>query len=438
MSDIDHHSSPIEHPHLTADLPGVGGQIKQRPEDFLVEEQPLYEPTGEGEHLYLFVEKTGLTTDELVRAVAKAFRVNRRSVGYAGLKDKHAITRQHLSLHLPGGEEDDAKLAANLEHHPRIKLLWATRHANKLRRGHLAGNRFVIRIREVSPTGVVHAKRVLDALSGRGVPNYIGAQRFGYRHNSHDLGRLFLLGRYDAMLEELLGRAVAHESDTLIEARQRYREGDLDGALELWPRTLRHDRQALDALRRGESAHDAVLAIDRRQLEFLTSAFQSAVFNDVLAQRLMDGTFDRLVPGDLAFKHENRACFAVDEATAAIENAPGGRIASFAVSPSGPMWGPDMTRAGGAVDAQELAALQAYGLGVEQLTGQDRIAATGSRRPLRIAVKDADLSGGVDEHGPYIRVAFELPRGSYATTVLEEIMKINHATDSDSSDQAEP
>jgi len=431
MCDPAERSSPTDHPHLTAELPGVGGLIKQRPDDFLVEEQPLYEPGGVGEHLFLFVEKTAMTTDELVRAVAKAFRVNRRSVGYAGLKDKHAITRQHLSLHLPGGEDEDAKLAANLEHHPRIKLLWAARHANKLRRGHLAGNRFVIRIREVSPTGVVHAKRVLDALARRGAPNYIGAQRFGYRHNSHHLGRLFLLGRYDAMIEELLGRAVAHESQMLIEARQRYRAGDLAGALERWPKTLRHDRQALDALRRGESARDAVLAIDRRQLEFLTSAFQSAVFNDVLARRLMDGTFDRLVPGDLAFKHANRACFAVDKATAELENAPGGRIASFAVSPSGPMWGPEMTRAGGSVDAMELAALEAYGLGVEQLTGRDGIAAAGARRPLRIAVRDADLSGGVDEHGPYIRVAFELPRGSYATTVLEEIMKTRD-------DQAEP
>jgi len=431
MCDPAERPSPTDHPHLTAELPGVGGLIKQRPDDFLVEEQPLYEPGGVGEHLFLFVEKTAMTTDELVRAVAKAFRVNRRSVGYAGLKDKHAITRQHLSLHLPGGEDEDAKLAANLEHHPRIKLLWAARHANKLRRGHLAGNRFVIRIREVSPTGVVHAKRVLDELARRGAPNYIGAQRFGYRRNSHHLGRLFLLGRYDAMIEELLGRAVAHESQMLIEARQRYRAGDLAGALERWPKTLRHDRQALDALRRGESARDAVLAIDRRQLEFLTSAFQSAVFNDVLARRLMDGTFDRLVPGDLAFKHANRACFAVDEATAELENAPDGRIASFAVSPSGPMWGPEMTRADGSVDAMELAALEAYGLGVEQLTGRDGIAAAGARRPLRITVRDADLSGGVDEHGPYIRVAFELPRGSYATTVLEEIMKTRD-------DQAEP
>ncbi len=423
MSDIDHRPSPTDHPYLTADLPGVGGVIKQRNEDFLVEEQPLYEPGGQGEHLYLFVEKSGLTTEELIRAVARAFRVSRRSVGYAGLKDKHAITRQHLSIHLPGGEDDDARLAANLEHHPKIKLLWATRHANKLRRGHLAGNRFVIRIREVSPTGVIHAKRVLDELTRRGVPNYIGAQRFGYRNNSHELGRFFLLGRYGDVLAELLGRAVDHETPVLIEARQRYRAGDLAGALELWPKSLRHDRQALDALRRGKPPREAVLAIDRRQIEFLTSAFQSAVFNDVLATRLREGTFDRLLPGDLAFKHENRACFAVDEATAELENAAGGRIACFVVSPSGPMWGPDMTRAGGAVDALELAALEAYGIGLEQLAGQDRIAAAGARRPLRIPVKDADLSGGVDEHGPYIRVAFELPRGSFATTVLDEIMK---------------
>lgn len=411
------------HPYLTAEMPGVGGVIKQRPEDFLVEEQPRYEPCGEGEHLYLLIEKTGMTTADAVRAVAKAFRIGRRSVGYAGLKDKHAVTRQHLSVHLPGPADDDAHLTARLDDHPRLKVLWAQRHANKLKRGHLAGNRFVIRLRDLAPTDVIRAKTILDELARRGVPNYVGEQRFGYRHNAQEVGRLFLIGRYRDMLDEMLGRDGTNELETLTEARRHYRAGDYARALEHWPRSLRYDRQALDALSKGQAPDDAARSIDRTQLEFLASAFQSAVFNDVLGRRLHDGTFDRLMPGDLAFRHDNRACFAVDDATAEQENGPGGRVGAFAVSPSGPMWGAAMTRAAGAVDAMELAALHAYGITLEQLGGCDGIAAAGERRPLRIAIKDPDICGGVDEHGPYIRVAFELPRGSFATTVIDEISK---------------
>ncbi len=396
--------------------------LKQRPEDFLVEEQPLYEPCGEGEHLFLYIEKDRITTEELIRRVARKFQVSRREVGYAGLKDKYAITRQHLSVRLPDPSGDAAGIA-KLETMQRVKLLWAARHTNKLKRGHLAGNRFVIRIRDVEPTAVIRVKPILDQLVECGAPNYFGEQRFGHRNNSQTIGRLFLQHDDQALLDEMLGRGVEGEVDVLAEARVRYRRGDYAAALELWSKSFRHDRQALDALVKGASPEQAVRAIDKRQMEFMVCAFQSSVFNDVLRRRVVAGTFDRLLPGDLAFKHENRACFAVDEVTAAQENGEQGRIASFEVSPSGPMWAPDMTRAGGEVDAMESAALEATGVTLDQLVGRDGVHAPGSRRPLRIPIKDADLSGGVDEHGPYVKLSFELPRGSFATTVLAEVMK---------------
>src|SRR5687768_4723165 len=103
---------PHPMPPLTQQLafltetPGIGGVIKQRPEDFLVDEQPLYEPEGQGEHLYIFVEKRGMTTTDVVRRLTKAFRVGRGDVGYAGMKDKHAVTRQHFSVRLPDPTQD--------------------------------------------------------------------------------------------------------------------------------------------------------------------------------------------------------------------------------------------------------------------------------------------------------------------------------------------
>ncbi|MEX2387796.1 MAG: tRNA pseudouridine(13) synthase TruD, partial [Phycisphaeraceae bacterium] len=334
--------------YLTPDLPGVGGKLKVRPDDFLVEEQPLYEPVGEGEHLYLFIEKTGVATPDVVRRLVKAFRVGRNDVGVAGMKDKHAITRQHFSVRTTDAGVPEADALAHLAEQSNVKVLWADRHKNKLRRGHLAGNRFVIRVREVEPLrDTMTAKRVLDRLAAAGVPNYFGEQRFGYRQNNHLLGRLLLLGDYQAALNEMLGRPEPYESEAVQHGRAAYDRGDYAEALEHWPKHLRFDRQALDALRQGRSAEQAVRAVDRTQRHFLVTAMQSAVFNRVLHERITGNTFDRLLPGDLAWKHDSRAVFSVDEATAELENGPEGRVPKMAVSPSGPMWGPEMMRAEG-------------------------------------------------------------------------------------------
>ncbi len=405
--------------YLTPDLPGVGGVLKERPEDFLVEEQPLYEPCGEGEHLYLFIEKRGMTTPEAAQRIAAAFRTNRRNIGHAGLKDKHAVTRQHLSVWLPG--VTDAVVAESLDRlgeNTKLTVLWAERHTNKLRRGHHGGNRFVLRLRQVEPTHVVRAKRILDVLEQRGIPNYVGEQRFGYRQNSHVLGRLLLQDLPAAFLDEMLGSDYDTESPYIVEGRAHYRASDYAAALEVWPKTLRFDRQALDALRQGKPPAEAVRCIDRGQRDFLVSAWQSAVFNEVLGERVRTGTFDRLQAGDLAWKHDNRSVFLVDAATADTENAPGGRVPAGAVSPSGPNWGAGMAQATGEPGAMERAALERTGVTEGQLQRVE-----GGRRPLRVPLKHPEVSAGADEHGPYIKTSFELPRGSYATMVMREVMK---------------
>ena len=419
--------------YLTPDTPGVGGRIKVRPEDFLVEEQPRYEPTGTGEHVYLFIEKRQLTTTDAARRVAKAFHVKRSDVGFAGLKDKHAITRQFFSVYAPKVQVTPQHVS-HIEY-DKLKVLWHSRHQNKLRTGHHAGNRFVIRIRDVRVEDVVHAKRVLDRLDAAGIPNYVGPQRFGYRGNNHVLGRCLLLGQWQELLDEMLGRPRESDSERLRAGRAAYERGDYAAALDHWPRFLRHERQPLDALRQGRSAREAVRAMERVQLEFLHSAMQSAVFNAVLDRRLREDTFDRLLPGDVAFKHENRALFAVDAATADAENGPQGRVGKREVSPTGPLWGPAMMRAEGEVLAMERAALEGVGLTESQLTPVEPVPglAEGGRRSLREFLKDPDLSAGVDEHGPYIRVAFELSRGTFATIALRELMK-NDASDSEQAD----
>jgi len=410
-------------PFLSGCLPpaadaGIGGRLRERVEDFLVEEIPLYEPAGEGEHIYLFVEKHNLSTMELVGVIAQHFGVRRRDVGYAGLKDKRAITRQVVSVWTPGKSVEDFPMLR----HDKVAILWADRHANKLRRGHLRGNRFSIRIRGVPFQAVVHAQQVLDRLGRDGLANRIGEQRFGYLGNNHLVGRAIVLGRWGEAVERLLGPNAEHP-DAQPRARELFLAGRFGEAIGEYHYSLRTERGLLKAMDHGASPEQAVRSMERASMSFFVTAFQSAVFNAVLGERERAGTLAALGEGDLAFMHASRACFGVGEAELADAGI-ADRLARLEISPTGPMWGATMRRAGGAVGEAELAALRA--VGVEEIDLRryaDRGGEIdGERRPLRVPVIDPDVEGGVDAHGPFVRCAFELPRGCFATSVMREIM----------------
>ena len=405
---------------VTADEPGIGGRIKERPEDFLVEEIPLYEPCGSGEHLYLFVQKRNLSTLEMVRIVAEHFGVHRAAVGYAGLKDKHAITRQVVSVHLPGKSESDFR---HLDHE-RIAVLWADRHTNKLRPGHLRGNRFSIRVRGVEPNAALAASRIIELLARVGVPNRVGEQRFGLLENNHLIGRAMILGHMREAADLLLGPSASHP-ESQPEARAFYAEGKHAEAAAHFSPALRTERGLAKALAKGLEVEKAVRRIDRTVASYYVSAFQSAVFNAVLDRRIHEGQLGTLHIGDIAFRHDNRTIF---EVTADVldKTETRERVASFEISPSGPMWGASMRQASGVPGRLEREALQASGVTEEHIVQFDQTTGglmQGTRRPLRVPLIDPDVEGGVDEHGAYVRCAFELPRGAFATVVMRELMK---------------
>lgn len=403
---------------LTHDLPGVGGRLRERPEDFLVDEQPLYQPSGTGEHIYILVQKRGMTTQQAAGALARHFGVRPHAVGHAGLKDRHALTRQVFSIHTPGKKPEDFPEFR----HDRLAILWADLHTNKLRLGHLRGNRFSIRVRGVEPAAAVRANRILRRLCEHGAPNLAGEQRFGSRGNNHEIGRLDLLGDYAAMLDAILGPVPGVRP---TEANEAYARGDYAHALARTRPELRVERAALAALARGAPPDRVVASVDSTQRRFWLTAFQSAIFNRVLERRLSEGTFASLLEGDLAWKHANGAVFAIDAPTLADPET-AARLARFEISPSGPLWGDAMLRAGGVVAEAELAALVETGVTPDTLAAHAkamRQPITGARRPLRVPVIDPEVEGGVDEHGPYIRCAFELPAGAFATVVMDELMK---------------
>ncbi len=407
--------NPLPQQYLTQGL-GIGGVIKSQPDDFVVEEIQLYEPKGEGEHLYLRIEKTNVSHGELMSCLRRHFRVKEVNIGYAGMKDKAAVTSQTVSIHLPAEDPPSVEID-----HERINVLWARRHTNKIRRGHLRGNRFSIRIREVDPLKVTVVKRCLDQLQQTGMPNYFGVQRFGYRCNNQILGAAIVREDWQSLLDELLGATGAMFPEYQRERRELYDQGQYVEAARQWTPANRNELIAARAIRDGKSLRGVCHSFGQTPLSFWISALQSAVFNRVLDERIQQGRLLTLMEGDLAWKHDSRSVFAVTGAELEGDEL-ATRLERFEISPSGPLFGSGMTCADGSVDEAEVRALQATGVPLEALA-QVGYGVHGARRAMRVPIANVEIDSGVDEEGNYIHLAFDLPRGAYATVLLREIMR---------------
>src|SRR5262245_16704733 len=195
-------------PLLTPVLPGVGGRIKAEPADFDVEEIPAYEPSGTGDHLFLWIEKTDLGADYFMRQVARRLGIPNGEVGTAGLKDRRAITRQWVSV--PATCEP---ALPNLEGKG-IRVLRVSRHANKLRPGHLRGNRFRILIRDAD--GSVDPQPIFDRIATDGLPNFYGPQRFGRDGETAALGMSLLKGESARIRNPFLRKLALSAAQSLL------------------------------------------------------------------------------------------------------------------------------------------------------------------------------------------------------------------------------
>ncbi|MDW8356681.1 tRNA pseudouridine(13) synthase TruD [Thermus sp.] len=331
---------PERYPFLTPDLPGVGGTLRLLPQDFQVEEVPAYLPQGEGEHLYLLLEKEGLTTRQVLEFLRDQVGVPEKEIGVAGLKDKHARTRQWFSI--PKRYEDALCLLEGLRG---VRLLDAGLHANKLRTGHLKGNRFRILIRGGGPKE--RAEAILRVLQAKGVPNYYGPQRFG-------LGGLNPVRGYELV-------------------------------------------------KGGKGRGNPWLK------RFLVGSLQSLLFNDWLALRLERGLYDRVIPGDWAKKHATGGEFLVERPEEAE------RALRLEISATGPLFGKKYPEAQGEARALEDEVLVRYGLRRE-----DFALRRGARRPIRVPLEE----WRVEEAPEGLWLSFFLPKGSYATSLLREVMKV--------------
>jgi tRNA pseudouridine13 synthase len=241
-------------PYLTADLEGIGGRIRARPEDFMVEEVALYEPSGSGRHLYVNITKRSQTTRDVQLQLADLFDLRPRNIGTAGLKDKHAVTTQTFSILFEKNDVRPDDASTLIEGSLNFKVNWAKFHGNKLRAGHLIGNRFKITITDIRmppSQAIERSRRIAETIHLKGLPNYYGEQRIGKDGKKVREGWAILQGR----------------------------------------KTL----------------------ADRWLSKLLVSVYRSYLCNRYLAERMRRGLFDRLLLGDIAKKHETGGIFWVND-----------------------------------------------------------------------------------------------------------------------------
>jgi tRNA pseudouridine13 synthase len=325
--------------------PAGTGQAKATPEDFVVEELLGFEPSGEGEHEFLRIEKRGENTDYVARQLAKFAGIPIRNVGYAGLKDRHGRTIQWFSVQLPGKAGPDWH-ALDSES---LRVLDIARNHRKLKKGAAAGNRFEITVRELRADRDVLEQR-LNQVAGQGAPNYFGAQRFG------------------------------HGGQNLVRARELF-EGSLG---------------RVDPHKRG----------------LYLSAARSEIFNQLLARRVTDGTWNQALEGDAFMFQDSRSFFKPEALTSEILQ----RVADKDIHPSGVLWG---TSPSAATDAAAAIEQAVAGDLADFCRGLENFGLETARRPFRLCSERMHWEFPEPDT---LRLSFTLPAGAYATTVLRELV----------------
>jgi len=320
--------------------------LKATAEDFQVDEVLDIPLSGDGEHLWLWVEKRGLNTEEAARRLARAAGVQLRTVSYAGLKDRQALTRQWFSIQLPGKADPDMSAAEN----ETLRILKSTRHKRKLQRGAHAANGFTLRLTQLNADKDALQTR-LESIAKAGIPNYFGAQRFGY-----------------------LGGNLGEARDYAA-------------------------RQALPEQRAVRSR--------------LLSTARSYLFNQVLAARVADGSWQRAQVGDLLAFTDSRSFF-----PSGIEECSDPRLAILDLHPTGPQWGAGPSPASGATATLENDVANRESALRDWLT---RAGMEHERRILRLPI------GGLTWHYPepdILQLEFVLPAGCFATALVRELVDL--------------
>ncbi|CDG64186.1 MAG: tRNA pseudouridine13 synthase [Methanobacterium sp.] len=401
---------------------GIGGEIRTINEDFYVEEIPETPPSGEGPNTWIWIEKNGRTTLDVVLDIARELKINRKQMGFAGMKDKRALTRQWICISNKTPEEIQG-LEDKLHN---VKIINIVPHQKKLRMGQLIGNKFRLMVRGVGDTELAaqEATKILNELEKRGVPNYYGFQRFGKdRPNTHLVGKALIKGGVKDAVDRYIGHPYDTEPQHIQEARRLYDQGKLEESLESMPSGMRYEKMMLRTLikeknKRGELVENsyikALLSLPKPLSRMFVHAYQSYLFNRAVSERSKLG-IDQYVEGDILIDNEEHLIheFFPEEINQKIKN--------FQAHPSSPLYGSKVPLAGGKLGEMEQKILDEENLKLEdfEVPSMPKLGSHGIRRAMRFKIWDVDAEA--TEEG--VLLSFSIPKGCYATSVLREVMK---------------
>ena len=408
---------------FVTDDKGIGGTIRNRYEDFYVEEIPEMIPTGDGPNVWIWIEKVGRTTLDVVLDIARDLHISRKRMGFAGMKDKKALTRQWICIANMDSEEQFEEVK-NLDIY-KTDFLKVVRSRKKLRMGQLKGNKFKILIKDLSDINesAAIANNVLKQLEVTGVPNYFGWQRFGKpRTNTHLVGEALIQNDLEEAVRRYIGNPTENESKENQLARQAYDDGNLEESLSLMGKGMRWEKMMIKQLIKDsnkgqltdESYMNALHALPKPLQRMFVHAYQSYLFNDVVSRRVEMG-INKYIEGDIIIDNGER--IVRDKTPEEYQEL----IDNFEVNPTSPLYGTKVPFAGGEVGEMEKEVLNSYNLDKNdfEVPKMPRLGSHGLRRSMRFKVWDASATA-TDEG---VLCEFSINKGSYATAVLREVMK---------------
>lgn len=380
--------------------PPIRARLRERFEDFIVEEilHPGITLRERGRYAVFVLEKRGVDTFEAVRIAARLLGVDWRTVGYAGMKDRNAVARQHISVPAELLGQPPASLSSR-----RVSLRLVGYSDKPVKRGLLSGNKFrvVLRHRSEEPERVEEALHALRELGI--VPGFYGHQRFGTRRpNTHMVGRHLVRREWGKAVAEIAGHPYPSESPEAQEARRVFDEGRLEEALAKYPRALRYERILARRLLGGASPLEALRSLPRGLLELYVSAYQSYLFNVVLSRRILEVDRDlrRPVDGEILLSMR-RGCHPHNIPV------PGAGLESML---------PRKTRIGEIVWSlleEEGVAPAEFRIPELKVRGRTHL------RPACCVLEEYRFRVGAEES----QVSFRLAPGMYASVVLREVVK---------------
>lgn len=351
---------------------------KAKPEDFVVNERLEVDFTGEGEHLWLHIKKSGINTAYLAKLLSEWADIPLRDVGYSGLKDRLALTTQWFSLRLPKKQKPDSDFApVDIKEHETVKIIAEHWHNKKLNRGTHNANQFVITLRDIefaSDIAATDAKQAteqhLATISKTGVPNYFGPQRFGYEGNN------------------------------------------IAEALRLFARPIPASKPKTKKSKRKRAP--------REQNAMELSAARSLIFNEILAARVQDGSWNTGLNGEVFNLNGSGSIFASEHMDETLQ----ARVASGDIHPTAVMWGTGNDKVAGDAAELENTVVQQDALLAALATGLEQREVKAQRRALRLPVEDLSCQWADEQDEEQTLVlSFTLTTGSFATSVLASIVQ---------------